>query len=197
MNVFNGSTTNGTFLQFTSDYLKSLIDKAKIGDETAYTEIYNAFFEKIYRFIYFRVSHRESAEDLTEEVFIKVFENIGKLENSDVFEGWVYQIARNKIIDHYRSKRITVNLDEIENTAQYEDTIIDTLSSEGDQKLLLEAIKQLPEDYQAILKLRFFENHSPTVIAEMLGKNEGSIRVLQHRATAKLKTIFDSLQNRE
>lgn len=195
MNVFTGSTTNSTFLQFTDDHLKILIDKAKTGDETAFTELYSAFFEKIYRFIYFRISHRESAEDLTEDVFIKVFENISKLENSEVFEGWVYQIARNKIIDYYRSKKITVNLDEIENTAQYEDTIIDTLSSDGDQKLLLTAMKELPADYQTILKLRFFENHSPATIAEMLGKNEGTIRVLQHRATTRLKIIFDSLQN--
>src|SRR4051812_38116798 len=110
-----------------SDFLLDLVRKAKQGQEEAFGSIYNLYFEKIYRFIYYRVSHKEVAEDLAEEVFLKVFSKLSSIEKDGSFEGWLYQIARNKVIDYYRDKKQLVALEEVENTLIYETNIIDVL----------------------------------------------------------------------
>src|SRR5579872_5748020 len=110
-----------------SDFLAELVGKAKLGQEEAFGSIYNLYFEKIYRFIYYRVSHKEVAEDLAEDVFLKAFSKISSIKNDDSFEGWLYQIARNKVIDYYRDKKQLVDLSEVENILVYENNIIDVL----------------------------------------------------------------------
>src|SRR3989344_2331792 len=99
-----------------SDRVGKLLNKAKSGENTAFGELYELCFDKIYRFVYFRVGHKEIAEDLTEEVFIKAFENLHTLNQSSSFEAWLYQIARNKVIDYYRSKQMLTNLDDVEHS---------------------------------------------------------------------------------
>src|SRR4051812_2939677 len=83
----------------TQGFLPALIVKAKQGQEGAFAEIYNLYFKKIYKFIYFRVSHKEIAEDLAEDVFIKALSKISSINQNSSFEGWLYQIARNTVID--------------------------------------------------------------------------------------------------
>src|SRR5580693_8433051 len=103
-----------------SDHIKKLLSKAKSGEETAFSQLYDLYFEKIYRFTFFRVSHKEVAEDLTEDVFIKAFASLNALTQTASFEAWLYQIARRKVIDYYRSKRLQLPLDEVEHTLEYE-----------------------------------------------------------------------------
>src|ERR1700690_2325323 len=98
-----------------SDALASLLAKAKKGEDAAFGDLYNLYFKKIYQFIYYRVGHKEVAEDLAEDVFLKAFTKISSINQSGAFSGWLYQIARNQVIDYYRQKKLTVNLDEIEN----------------------------------------------------------------------------------
>src|ERR1051326_7628351 len=95
--------------------LLELLTQAREGKEAAFTALYDLFFEKIYRFIFFRVGHKEVAEDLAEDVFIKAFSSLKTLQKDAVFESWLYQIARNRIIDYYRSKKLIIPLDEVEN----------------------------------------------------------------------------------
>src|ERR1700735_5250017 len=123
-NVFSISTGNTAENR---DALAGLLDKAKGGSEAAFAEIYDLYFKKIYRFIFFRVGHKETAEDLAEEVFLKAFSKISSVNEPAAFEGWLYQIARNLVIDYYRQKKLTVALDEIENTLEYETNVIDVL----------------------------------------------------------------------
>jgi RNA polymerase sigma-70 factor, ECF subfamily len=167
--------------------LTDLVKKAKKGDQAAFGEIYNVFFKKIYRFIYFRVSHKEAAEDLAEEVFLKIYGKIAGINNEAAFEGWLYEIARNSVIDYYRQKKLTVPLDEIENILEYEANIVDAVSLDQDQKLLFNLIKNLPTEQQIVIKLKFLEDLDTPAIAVMLHKSEGAIRVIQHRAIAKLQ----------
>ncbi|MDE2311939.1 MAG: sigma-70 family RNA polymerase sigma factor [Patescibacteria group bacterium] len=169
-----------------------VFNKARGGDSAAFGEIYNRFFQKIYRFIYFRVSHKELAEDLAEEVFLKAFAKIHSIRQELALEGWLYQIARNLVIDYYRQKRTEVDLSAVENTLEYEFNVIDALSLDQDQKLLLKLINQLPEEQQIVIKLKFFENLNNETIAEMLHKSQGAIRVIQHRAITKLQTLLQS-----
>ncbi len=175
----------------------STFDKAKHGDEAAFGHIYDLFYKKIYRFIYFRVSHKETAEDLAEEVFLKAFGRIGSVRNHEALEGWLYQIARNTVIDYYRAKKTTVALDDIENTLQYESAIIDILNLSQDQQLLMDAVKELGAEQQIVIKLKFLEELDNATIAELLDKTEGAVRVIQHRAIAKLQELIKTKLNKD
>ena len=172
------------------DALALLLTQAKNGQESAFAEIYDLYFKKIYRFIFFRVSHKEVAEDLAEEVFLKAFSKINSINKNRSFEGWLYQIARNLVIDYYRQKKTTVSLEEIENIVEYESNLVDTINLDQQQKTLLKLIKELTSEQQVIIKLKFFEDLDNEEIAEALQKSEGSIRVIQHRAITKLQELI-------
>ena len=167
-----------------------VFNKAQSGDQAAFGQVYNLFFPKIYRFIYFRVSHKETAEDLAEDVFLKAFGKIAGVKNPDSLEAWLYQIARNTIIDYYRDRKQTVNIDELENILEYESNIIDLVSLDQDQKLLLEILKQLTTEQQIVIKLKLLERLDNPTIAELLHKTETAIRVIQHRAIVKLQALL-------
>jgi RNA polymerase sigma-70 factor, ECF subfamily len=189
--VFNISSGN---LAENADSLAPILAKAKLGEQAAFGEIYNLYFKKIYQFIYYRVGHKEVAEDLAEEVFLKAFTKIASISENSAFVGWLYQIARNQVIDYYRQKKLTVNLDEIENTLEYESNVIDVVNLENQQKILLKLIKELAPEQQIVLKLKFFEDLDNPEIAEMLNKSEGSIRVIQHRGISKLQELIKKSQ---
>ncbi len=191
--MFSKAETNQIPLQ----KLQEVLLHAKAGKDEALTLLYNHYFEKIYRFIFYRVGHKEVAEDLTEEVFVKSFRNIKNLEQTGAFEGWLYQIARNQVIDYYRSKKTLVPLEEVENTLEYETNIIDVVNLKTEQKLLVKVLKDLTPEQQMVIKLKFIEDLDNEAISHIMNKNEGAIRVIQHRAIAKLKELISSLINPE
>jgi RNA polymerase sigma-70 factor, ECF subfamily len=175
------------------DKLLSLLRQAKEGHEAALTELYNHFFEKIYRFIFYRVGHKEVAEDLTEEVFIKVFRGIKNLQETQAFEAWLYQIARNQVIDYYRSKKAVIPIEEVENTLEYETNIVDVVHLQSQQQVFIKLLKELTGEQQAVMRMKFLEDLDNDEIAAVLNKTEGAIRVIQHRAITKLKDLISKL----
>ena len=172
-------------------FLENLLTKAKKGETAAFGEIYNLFFKRIYTFIYYRVSHKETAEDLAEEVFLKAYTKLSSVKAAKSLEAWLYQIARNLVIDHYRSRKEQLGLETVENSLIYEDTILDTLNLSHQQAIINKLMRNLPPDYQQVLRLKFFENLNNEVIAELMGKSEGAVRVIQFRAITKLKELFE------
>lgn len=172
--------------------LSALVKKAASGDELAFGQIYDLYFEKVYRFVYYRVNHEETAEDLVSETFIRVWNKLGKIDDAAAFQAWIFRIARNIVVDHYRAKKITVDISELENVLEYEDNIIDRANLGFDQKKLLEALKHLSSDQQVVIKLKFLDELENSEIAEALNKTEGAIRVIQHRAINELKKIIDN-----
>ena len=104
----------------------------------------------------------------------------------------MYTIARNKVIDYYRSKKALVPIEEVENTLEYETNIIDIVNLDFQHKAIIKSLKELPSDQQLVIKLKFFEDLTNSEIAALLGKEEGAIRVIQHRAITKLKSIINS-----
>jgi RNA polymerase sigma-70 factor (ECF subfamily) len=179
------------------DALAPILAKARAGNEAAFGEIYNLYFKKIYQFIYYRVGHKEVAEDLAEEVFLKAFAKISSVLDDNSFVGWLYQIARNIVIDYYRQKKNVVALEDVENTLEYETNVIDIVNLESQQKVLLKLLKELGAEQQIVLKLKFFEDLTNSEIAEMLHKNEGAVRVIQHRAIVKLQELLKKLKGNE
>lgn len=182
-------------LQPSSNRLESLLEDAKNGNDAAFSKLYDLYFDKIFRFAFYRVSHKEVAEDITEEVFIRAFTSLSSLGKSSSFESWLYQIARNRIIDYYRAKKLLLPIDDLENTLEYETNVIDSVNLQFDQKVFLKVLRELPNDQQTIIRLKFYEDLSNSEIADITGKTEGSIRVTQHRALAKLKELIDEFKN--
>src|SRR5437016_2574131 len=144
-NVYTISSAN---LSEDSASLNKLIARAKLGENQAFAEIYNLCFKKIYRFIYFRVGHKEVAEDLAEEVFIKAYNKISGINENSSFEAWLYQIARNRVIDYYREKKQVIAIEEVENTLEYETNIIDVVNLDQQQKVILKLLKELTSEQQ-------------------------------------------------
>lgn len=180
-------------LQPDTSRLETLLVDAKNGKDSAFSKLYELYFDKIYRFAYFRVSHKEIAEDITEEVFIRAFTSLSSLDKASSFESWLYQIARNRIIDYYRAKKQLLPLDDLENTLEYETNVIDNVNLQFDQKIFVKVLRDLPEEQQTIIRMKFYEDLTNTEIADMTGKTEGAIRVIQHRALTKLKELIDAL----
>lgn len=171
--------------------LDGLVRKASRGDEKAFSELYELYFEKIYRFVFFRVNHREAAQDLTSETFMKAWGRLAEIEAARAFTAWLYQIARNLVIDYYRTRKQDVDLNTLENTLQYEDNIVQKANLSFDQKNFLLALKKLTADQQLVIKLKFLDELDNNEIAALLYKSEGAVRVIQHRAINELKRILN------
>ncbi|MDB4940388.1 MAG: polymerase ECF-type sigma factor, polymerase sigma-70 factor, subfamily [Candidatus Doudnabacteria bacterium] len=167
----------------------SLILKAKKGEEQAFGELYELYFDKIFKFIYYRVSHKEVAEDLTEDVFIKAWTSI-KTVKENSFSGWLYQIAKNKVIDYYRQKKATVDIEEIQNILESDENLSENTNTIIEKRVFMEALKQLTPEQQIIIKLKFIEDLDNSEISDLISKSEGSIRVVQHRAILKLQELI-------
>ena len=179
--------------EISREALEQMLRQAQAGQDAALTTLYNTYFERIYKFIYYRTSHKETAEDLTEDVFVKVFKKLKGLEQLAAFEGWLFQIARNRVIDYYRSKKQLVPLEEVENTLEYETNIVDIVNLKTEQVVFIKLLKELTPEQQQVIKLKFLEDIDNDIIAQMMNKTEGAIRVIQHRAIAKLKELIDNI----
>ncbi len=166
-----------------------LVSKAKDGNAQAFSQLYDFYFDKIFKFIFYRVSHKETAEDLCEDVFVKAWTKIRNV-GDDSFGGWLYSIAKNRIIDHYRQNKSTVDISEVENILEAEENIIENANLQFDQKILLDAVRKLPPEQQIVIQLKFIEGLENSEIAELIAKKEGAIRVLQHRAIQNLQKLY-------
>ena len=162
-----------------------------------FNKVYNSHIEKIYRFVFLKVSSEEIAQDLTSETFLRFWERVKRSQDSEITNpnAFLYQIAKNLIIDHYREKG-RVQLVSTENTnINISDPRIDlekdaNLSSDLEQAQ--KALKQLKEEYQDVVIWYYLDDLSVPEIAEILDKSENAVRVTIHRALSSLrKTMSD------
>ena len=168
---------------------KNLVKLAQRGDPEAFGLLYEHYLPKIYRFILIKVSHKEQAEDLTHLTFLKAWENVRSYKyRGHPFSSWLYRIARNAVIDHYRRGVVQVSIEDVSAEVLGVDN---SLSEETDVKILwedlLEAMRTLKEVEQDILIMRFVEDLPHQEIAAAVDKTEGAVKVIQHRALKKLK----------
>lgn len=173
--------------------MQALVEKVQQGDKNAFGEIYDLLLDRVYRFIYFRTGNKEDAEDLTETVFIKIWKSIPSYENKGLpFEAWVFRIARNIVIDHYRTKKPNVTLDEnLKDTLpDNKETPEDLLHSKMLKETIFNKLKLLPEAYKEIIILKFIEDKDNKEISDILEKPIDQIRVLQSRALKALKKLI-------
>ena len=175
-----------------------LIHKAKKADNDAFGALYDKYIKTIYRFVAVKVNTREEAEDITHEVFLSAWQNIQTYEPRGFpLSSWLYQIARNKIIDYYRSKRMPMaDIEDVAETLAGPDDIAGELNVQLDFDRVKKSIKLLSSEYQDVILMRYMQDLSYEEIAKILGKSEGAIRILQHRAINNLKKIVMEENNK-
>lgn len=191
---FMGASNRRLFISFPMlDGEAKLIENAVRGKASAFGLLYDHYQPKIYRFVLIKVGRREDAEDLTHQVFINAWQNISDYKDIGFpFSSWLYRIARNQVIDRYRTKKPEISIEEM---------AVETFAEAGiteeniEQKILLEsvmgAIRKLKQDYQDVLVMRFVEDLSVKETAAAIGKSEGAVKLMQHRAVKELKKFFE------
>ena len=167
---------------------RQLVLKAQDGDAEAFGRIYDGYVERIYRFVFFRVDDQQTAEDITSQVFLKAWSNLDRFEFTRTpYIAWLYTIAHNTVIDHYRTRKITTALEDVQ-LSQPDDAeaVENQIDLTVEMKTIKVAMQNLTDDQQQVLHLRFIEGMSNTEIAQQLGKREGAIRALQMRGLQAL-----------
>lgn len=174
-----------------TEELRELIGRAKTRDPNAISELYDRYASLMLRYIYVRVAEHELAQDLTQEVFIKVINGIERFEYRDekAFLGWLYTIAANVLYSYQRRRRVVAT------PFDTREDLIDQRTQDAhmitDRVALQQAIEQLTRDQQQVLALRFFADMSNSEIAGILRRTEGAVKAIQHRALQSLHKILN------
>lgn len=166
------------------------------SDPEAFAELYDQYVASIYRFIYFKVSTREDAEDLTGETFLRAWHYLSEHKDIASFTGLIYRIARNLVIDHYRYRKPSVSLDEKQEQGEEVNAhdfgqAVKKIDTSVDAQRLISAMQQLKDEYREVLQLRYIDELSHGEIAKILEKNLVAVRVLLHRASKTLKQLLE------
>ncbi len=176
--------------RISQDELQQLVQKASQGNAGAFGKLYDAYLDTVYRYVYYKVGYQAEAEDLTSQVFVKAWEAMPRYEWREIpFSHWLMRLARNAVIDHYRTARVHEGLEE-ELVSQDPGPQGHYLRGERARNLEA-AIRQLPEDQRAVIVMRFIEEMDYAEVAAITGKSPGALRVAQHRALAALRKIIE------
>ena len=166
-----------------------MIQRAVERDKAAFAALYDKYIDQVYRHVYYRVSNRADAEDITQEVFIKAWKAINKYTKTGApFVAWLIAIAHNLIIDHYRAKKNLVSLEEAGASSEIDATSPEAMAEASLSKSYVRnAIFKLKGEKQKVILMRFIDGLSYGEIAKALNKSEGAVRVIQYRALNDLR----------
>lgn len=176
-------------MNINQEIVEELVKKAQAGDVDSFSELYEELLNPLYRFCYFRLPNKETAEDITSEVFLNIWDNLNsyKKQGSIHFTTWAFRIAQNKIIDFFRKNKEHLELkEELEIPDPHSESAKRNIDNEVLRNQLKKALKVLPETQSQSLILKFFSELDNKEIAEIMDKSETAVRILQSRG---LKTI--------
>jgi RNA polymerase sigma-70 factor, ECF subfamily len=170
-----------------------LVERAQDGETEAFGHLYNDYSDTVYRYIYYRVGSKATAEDLTSETFLRALRRIGTFtwQGRD-FGAWLVTIARNLVADHFKSSRfrLEVTIGEMLDAGKVErspeDSMLESLSNEA----LLQAVRKLNPQQQECVTLSFLQGLSVAETARIMGRNEDAIKALQQRAVRTLTRLL-------
>lgn len=171
-----------------------LVFRAQRGDREAFAKLYAKYLDAIYRYVFFRTGQDQArAEDLCSDVFVKAWEKLAQFEATKAsFKTWLYQVARNTVIDSYRKRRLeTVALADQPDIADSTDIQADMID-QMDLKQIHLALNHLTSEQQEVITYKFIEGLSNDQICQIMGKNHQTIRAMQYRALKKLKQLVQA-----
>ncbi len=184
------ATTQALEARPAPDEVRRLARQASLLDTAAFGDLYRLFFPQVHQYVLARVSGREEAEDLTNTVFEKALAAMGRYEPSPAqFSTWLYTIARNAVIDHYRRRRLPVQEGAEDDLHRSPDPAGDPealLLADERRRRLHEAILELTDEQRQVVGCRFYFNLSIHEVAQATGKTEGAVKALQFRALQRL-----------
>ncbi len=162
-------------------------------DARAFGELYDRFVERVYRYLYFRTGSHTEAEDLTEQVFLKAWEAIGRYRwQGRPFLAWLYRLAHNAHIDHVRSQRPTTSLTNDQRPLEIASSSASVeLGRALDAEIIAGALAQLTLEQQQVIVMKFIEGLDNEQIAQYMDKREGAIRALQMRALMSMRRVLE------
>jgi RNA polymerase sigma-70 factor (ECF subfamily) len=174
-----------------------LLERAREYDPEVLGEIYDGYSEKIYHYIHRYLGEARLAEDLTAEVFLKLLEAIKASQGPRThLSAWLYRVAHNLVVDHFRRRPREESLPLEEELVAAPEHVTVVVEKKLAQQQLRAAISHLTTDQQQVIVLKFVEDLSNAEVGQVLGKTEGAVKSLQHRALDALQRIMESEESR-
>jgi RNA polymerase sigma-70 factor (ECF subfamily) len=174
---------------------EELARRVSQGDIEAFHTLYETHLDTVYRYVYYKVGNGQLAEDLTQHIFLKAWEAIHRYQWRELpFQHWLLRLARNAVIDHYRSTKPT-NASLLEPISDGVDPEA-TLAQSETVQTLQQAVRQLPDEQREVIVLRFIEQMPHAEVARHLGKSAATVRVIQHRALLALRRLLEQEEQR-
>jgi len=170
---------------------QGLAQRAQQGDKEAFAQLYEANFDKIYRYVLLRVGNKAEAEDMTQQVFVRALESIQSFRWKGIpFSAWLFRIAHNLVIDYIRKKkkRPTVSFDESLAVSDSNPRL--EVEKRLDIEQLISATRRLTEAQREVISLRFAGGLSVAEVAGVMGKTGGAVKSLQHSAIVALRRVL-------
>lgn len=167
---------------------ENLVRRAQQRDQKAFAQLYERYFDKIYRYVVLRIGNKTEAEDVTQQVFLNALQSISSFRWKGVpFSAWLFRIAHNQVVDYLRKKtrQATESLDESLVISKSDPQLV--VEQRLDIEQLMLATKQLTKAQQEVIALRFVSELSTAQVAKVMGKSEGAVKALQHSAIVALR----------
>ncbi|QNO15628.1 RNA polymerase sigma factor [Alkalicella caledoniensis] len=168
-----------------------LIESFKRGDESAFIEIYELYFQEVYNFVAYSVNG-DVREDITQDIFMKVYKSMRKFKGKCSIKTWVFNIAKRTIYDWYRLKKNVFNIDDYESLLTERDTPEKVFEKKERISFLVQGLNDLKEDHKMVILLRKFHGFSIKETSNIMGYSEGKIKTILHRG---LKALKENLEN--
>ena len=170
--------------------IETLINRAKVGESQAVTELYEMHVDQIYRYVAYRVPE-DDAEDITSDVFINMVQGLPSFTYTGApFESWLYRIASARIADYYRKNKRREHVELNDHYKSDNPEPEETLILNQEQQKIRDKLKKLGEDQQTLLILRFVERKSHEEVAKIMGKSISAVKTMQHRALQRLAQLM-------
>lgn len=171
---------------------REIVDAAREGDEAALAELYSRYFPRVYRYILARMGNPYDAEDLTEEVFLRVLDAIDRFQWREApFSAWLFRIAHNAVISQRRKEgargRSSPLSEALPVDSQGPEDMVETRLALNE---VMKAAETLPEAQRRVISLRFAAGLSVAETARAMDKGEGNVKVIQHKAITKLREML-------
>ncbi len=172
--------------------LEELAQRTAAGDRDAFAEMYTTLVDPIYRYLYWNTGSREDAEDLAEEVFLKCLVSIdGYDARRGPFKAWAFRIAHNLLVDHQRRRGRRGQEELHESHEDGAPPVPESLEDEERARVLRGCLGDLPSNQRQVIAMKYFAEMSNAEVAKALGRSEGAVNALQHRALRRLGKILE------